>query len=139
MNKNRFAANAQFPGQQVGNTLDFVRNQYTTGEKIYGQTVNLASGSNVNIDVNLPKDGRLLLGVSFYTNYDNATENPTATLTVNNTKFIVSAGIRAMDIENLREAMYKPLNLALSGNDTISVDINVVGNAKPLQMQFYYI
>lgn len=139
MNNNRFSANAQYPGQQVGESLDFVKNQYITAQKVYGQTQNLSSGSNVNIDINLPKDGRLLLGISFYLNYDNATENPTATLTVNNTKFIVQTGVRAMDIENLRERMYKDLNLSLSGNDTISMDINAVGNAKAIQMQFYYI
>ena len=46
--------------------------------------------------------------------------------------------MRAFDVENLREAMYYPLNLPLSGNDQITIDINAVGNAKIINLNFHY-
>jgi len=134
----RYASANGFPGEQIGMSLNQSKDAYRLSRKLYGQQVNLQSGGNPEIDINLPKDGRLLLGLSIYLNYDNAAENPTLNLNVNNTKFINSTGVRAFDVENLREAMYYPLNLPLSGNDQITIDINAVGNAKVINLNFHY-
>tara|TARA_R110000782_G_scaffold71711_3_gene143742 strand:+ start:1433 stop:1855 length:423 start_codon:yes stop_codon:yes gene_type:complete len=135
----RFGAASGYPGEQTGMSLDQTRSAYILNKKIYGQAENLATGSNTAIDINLPKDGRLLIGISIYTDYDNAIENPTIDLYVNNTRFITATGARQVDITYLREQMFYPLNLPLSGQDTITMDINAVGNAKAISLQFHYV
>lgn len=135
----RFAANAQFPGQQIGMSKEQVQAQYILACKIYGQNLNLVVGNNPALDINLPRDGRQLIGISVYFDYDSATENPLTTLNINNTIFIDSVGFRTFDLTNLRERMFYPLNIALSGNDRIILDINLVAANKVANLNFHYI
>lgn len=135
----RFAANAQFPGQQIGMSKEQVQAQYILQCKIYGQNLNLVVGNNPALDINLPRDGRQLIGISVYYDYDSATENPLTTLNINNTIFIDSVGFRTFDLTNLRERMFYPLNIALSGNDRIILDINLVAANKVANLNFHYI
>ena len=137
--RNWFAAGAQFPGQQAGKDLNEVRAEYTTGCKIYGQNVQLAVGNNPAIDINLPRDGRQLIGISVYHDYDSAAENPLSTLNINNTIFLESVGFRTFDLENLQSRMFYPLNISLSGNDRITLDINNVLAAATCSLNFHYI
>lgn len=135
----RFASNAQFPGQQIGMTKEQVQAQYILQCKIYGQNLNLVVGNNPALDINLPRDGRQLIGISVYYDYDSTTENPLTTLNINNTIFIDSVGFRTFDLTNLRERMFYPLNIALSGNDRIILDINLVAANKVANLNFHYI
>lgn len=135
----RFASNAQFPGQQIGMTKEQVQAQYILQCKIYGQNLNLVVGNNPALDINLPRDGRQLIGISVYYDYQSTTENPLTTLNINNTIFIDSVGFRTFDLTNLRERMFYPLNIALSGNDRIILDINLVAANKVANLNFHYI
>lgn len=135
----RFSSNVQYPGQTIGMTKSEVQAQYITACKIYGQNINLVVGNNPAIDINLPRDGRQLIGISVYFDYNSNTENPLTTLNINNTIFIESVGFRALDLQNLRERMFYPLNIALSGNDRISLDINLVAANQVANFNFHYI
>jgi hypothetical protein len=134
----RFQAGRQYPGQQIGKSLEEVKADYILQRKAYGQTLALNAGSNPDIDINLPKDGRMLLGISCYAALTAATDNPTIDLEVNNTTFINSLGIRAIQVETLQEKMYYPLNLPLSGNDQITLDFAGVPAGLTVFMNFHY-
>jgi hypothetical protein len=136
---NPFQANSQFPGQRMGLTLDQVRNQTIFTPKAYGQRINVLTGNNPQNDINLPRDGQKIIGISLYYAYQNAGENPQLTLNVNNTIFLDSIGFRSIDQETMGSALFLPLDINLSGNDRIIVDINQVTNANRADLQFYYI
>lgn len=134
----RFRAQQNYPGQATGMTLPQVQNKYTTCGKIYGQAINLSPGDNSRIHIDMPKDGRELLGISTYYNYANANENPRINLHINNTTFLNGVGSRALEVENVGSSLYFPLSLPLSGNDNITVDINNVNVNQTMTIYFYY-
>jgi hypothetical protein len=134
----RFQANAAYPGQQIGMDLNGSRAANILARKIYGQEIRLNSGSNLAIDINIPRDGRLICGLSLYMPYAGGTDNPTFTLNVNNTIFIQSVGFRTIDVNTLQSSQYYEILIPLSGNDRVTLDVqNVVGNPT-VYFQFYY-
>ena len=138
-NNNRFAARSGYPGQQTGNSLEQTRNEYIKNQKIYGQSVNLVAGSNPDIDINLPKDGRQLLGISVYIGGLTVLQNPNFDLIINNTRFVQSVGLRSISIETLQERQYTTLNLPLSGDDQIKLSINNGVAGTIAFFNFYYV
>lgn len=137
-NSQRFRAQQNYPGQSQGMSLQQTQKAYTTAGKIYGQAINLSAGDNSQILIDLPKDGRQLIGVATYFNYANANENPRLNLHINNTTFLNGVGTRALEVENVGSALYFSLSLPLTGNDNIKVDINGVVNANTITVYFYY-
>lgn len=134
----RFAGNPAYPGQQLGMSLDEVRGRYIEAGKIYGQTLPLPVATSGQITINLPKDGRVLNGININYAYASAAENPLLTLTVNNTKFITSGNIRAIDATTLGSQVYYPLALPLSGNDEIVIEMSGVTVANNMYINFFY-
>lgn len=132
--KDKMQANAL-----TGVNLPTLQSNYLTACKIYGQRINTAVGSNPDIDINLPRDGRLLVGISIYQPYVDANDAPNYNLKINNTVFVQSTTTRALSVENLRSQLYYPLNVQLVGNDNISVSINGVTAAAFVDCVFYYI
>ena len=134
----RFAGNPAYPGEQLGMSLDAVRSRYILAGKIYGQTLPLPVGTSAAISIHLPRDGRVLNGINILFAYANAAENPLLTLTINNTKFITSTNVRAIDAPTLGSQVYYPLSLPLSGNDEIIAEISNVTVANNMYINFFY-
>ena len=135
----KFAANAAYPGQQMVMSLTESRAMNIEARKIYGQVIRLNTGDNVAIDINIPRDGRLICGLSIYIPYAGATDNPIFNLNINNTIFIQSVGLRTVDIDTLQSAQKFDIQIPLSGNDRVTLDVNnVVGNPT-LYVNFQYI
>jgi hypothetical protein len=139
MKQHPFMANSQFPGQRMGQSLDQVRDQIIFMPKAYGQRINVNVGNNPANDINLPRDGQKIIGISLYYPYQNAGENPQLTLNVNNTIFLESIGFRSMDQETIQSRLFLPLDIPLAGNDRILIDINNVTAINRSDIQFYYI
>jgi len=139
MNKFPFQSNQQFPGQRMGQSLQQVREQIIYMPKAYGQRINVNVGSNPANDINLPRDGQKIIGISIYFPYANAAENPQLTLNVNNTIFLESIGFRSIDQEVIASSLFLPLDIPLAGNDRILIDINNVAAIARADVQIYYI
>lgn len=136
---NRFSARSGYPGQQTGNSLEQTRKDYILNQKIYGQAINLVAGINPDIDINLPKDGRQLLGISVYIGGLTPLQNPNFDLIINNTRFVQSVGLRTIFVETLQDKQYTTLNLPLSGDDQIRLTINNGVAGTTAFFNFYYV
>jgi hypothetical protein len=135
----RFQAGRQYPGEQIGKDYNQVRAAYSTGRKLYSQRVNLNAGSNPAIDINLPKDGRILLGISLYYPYANTGDQPQLTLNINNTIIQQGAAFRQLDTTGLQSNVYYPIDVPLSGNDRITLDvIGVTAGGQAAMFNFHY-
>jgi len=134
-----FGAANGYPGNQVGMSLDQAREMTILQKKIFGQRFNLVTGTNPENLLNLPKDGRMLRGISLYYPYSSTIDNPELNLKINNSLFIVNVGFRTIDIDSLMSSQYYELNLPLSGNDEIVLDFNQVLSNSKVQIQIHYI
>lgn len=139
MKRNFFQSAEDYPGENLDMDLKQVQKVYRETGKIYGQRDTMSVGMNSNVTVNLPREGKLLLGLSTYYNYRDADENPILTLEVNNGIIIKQTGIRVFDVNTLRERMYYPIMYPLSGNDEIKYSLDGVTATKVLSTNFHYI
>jgi len=136
---NKFFGAQGMPGQAIGMTINEVKEGYVCSRKIYTQNTQLQTGANTNLIANLPSSARFLIGISYYSNFDNAAESPQLNYTLNNSIIIQKTPVRSILIDNLQSQVYYPLGLPLSGNDTHEFDILEVGNQKISSLIFHYI
>lgn len=132
-------ARATYPGENQGLTYDEVQMRYRSCNKIYTENFDLSSGSNNDLQVNLPSEARYLIGISWYSPFDNDVENPTIQYELNNQTLINQTPVRALSVNNLQSQVFYPVDLPLTGQDRHIVDINAVGNSKVGSLIFHYI
>lgn len=138
-NISRIFSTAGFPGEQLDKTIDEVRKEYILCRKIYGELYNLNVGQNNDLTVNLPASARFLIGISYYSAFQNDAENPLISYRLNNSLIIQKTPVRALIVNNLNSQVYYPIGLSLSGQDQHIVNINEINQAKAVSVIFHYV
>ena len=128
-----------YPGERMGKSLDDVRNEYSNCNKVYTENFNLAVGSNNDLRIDLPASARFLIGISWYSPFQNSDESPRLTYELNNTTIINKTPVRQFLVDNLQAQVFYPIQLPLSGQDTHIVDINEVTQVKVGSVIVHYI
>ena len=148
MNVSRFKGNskpvnikarANYPGETEGIPLSRVRSSYENCNKIYSQTENLAVGTNNDIVINLPASARYLVGISYYSPFENSVESPLFSYELNNSIIIQKTPVRILLPSNLESQVFYPIDLPLSGQDTHLIDVTNVTQVKNATFVFHYI
>lgn len=120
-------------GKQLGMSVKDVKNYFERAKRIKGFSFDLSSGNNEGLNINLPGDAKLMLGLSIIDK-----TNSNFTLLINNDIAVNAVNTKFLsDIFTDSEYYYLPR--PLSGSDDIEVSFNGVVDAGNAKIAIYYI
>lgn len=128
------------PGEQMGFTVEEVRNFIKRQKRCKGQSYELSAGTNDDLTVQLPGTARVLLGFAFYiTKLGEAVEpDGLVSLQVNNEKVLENVFVTFFGPDFTDEEYYF-IPRPLSGQDDIKFTVTGVVDQYQLNVIYYYL